>query len=267
MTKNGITYKCVYEPEYNVVNGYTTVTYTVKYEAASIITVYSGVEFTFHGKTVKANTATKVTVSVKNDSVSLETPTATGYTFLGFAYSNGETLTFGVGEDIVSAGNTLYVIWGASKVGTAFSVVTNTAGSTLYAPTGSGIDGKWYDNSWNEVTSLSFDNLVVYTRTKFTFTYGMSGAGTRYNDTYGGKNNDYALNYSNSFTVWEGQCIVATRNETKKSIVITVDGVTMTTMTLNKFTFGNYTWKDNNLTNGVWTNASVNGNSSVTFKY
>ncbi|MGN0812761.1 MAG: hypothetical protein ACI4MQ_04535, partial [Candidatus Coproplasma sp.] len=271
MTQNGITYKCEFTPTLSTVDGYTHVTYSVSYSAATIITVYSGVEFTYYGKTVKANTSTKITVPVTDNSISLTAPTADGYTFLGYAYDNVGVLTFGVGEDIATAGNTLYIVWGTSKVGTAFSVVTNTAGFSLYMPSGDGIDGKWYDDSWNEVTSISLDNLVVYTRTKFTFTYGISGAGTNFDDTYGNKSSDYQLNYSNSFTVWEGQMIVATRSSDGHSITITVDGETKTTITLNKFfiLFGykHYTFKDNNLTDGVWTNASVNGNSSVTFVY
>ncbi|MGN1104477.1 MAG: hypothetical protein ACI4QI_06320, partial [Candidatus Coproplasma sp.] len=201
---------------------------------------------------------------------------ADGYTFLGYAYDNEGVLTFGVGEDIATAGNTLYVIWGTSKVGTSFSVVTNTAGSALYMPSGDSIDGKWYDDSWNEVTSISYDNMVVYSRTKFTFTYKIDGAGVNITDTMEGTTGkDKGIvnknSYSYSFNVWEGQKIVVTRSSDGYTLTFTVDDVTMGTIKLNNtfilVGYKQYTWKDDNLTNGVWTNDSVNSDSSVTFKY
>ncbi|MGN1103497.1 MAG: hypothetical protein ACI4QI_01345, partial [Candidatus Coproplasma sp.] len=93
MTQNGITYKCEFTPTLSTVDGYTHVTYSVSYSAATIITVYSGIEFTYYGKTVKANTSTKITVAVTDNSISLTAPAADGYTFLGYAYDNEGVLT------------------------------------------------------------------------------------------------------------------------------------------------------------------------------
>ncbi|MGN1372942.1 MAG: hypothetical protein ACI4VK_02715, partial [Candidatus Coproplasma sp.] len=278
MTKNGITYKCVFTPELTTVNGYTHVTYSVSYEAATIITVYSGIDFTYYGKTVKANTATKVTVSITDDSLSLSAPTASGYTFLGFAYDNDGTLTFGVGEDIATAGNTLYVIWGTSKVGTSFSVVTNTAGSSLYMPSGDSIDGKWYDDSWNEVTSISLDNLVVYTRTKFTLTLKLSIGGTDTNKVHISQNGTEIYNEKISGNVIGGSVNIttldiyegnATFSITDSELTIASDNVTYVIYS-NEMYLEWFSWKEGskrNISSDINGAVAITGDLSVTLSY
>ena len=267
MTKNGITYKCVFTPAYSTVNGFTHVTYSVSYTAATIITVYSGVEFTYYGKTVKANTSTLIPVPVTDNKISLAAPTATGYTFLGYAYDNNGVLTFGVGEDIVAAGNTLYIIWGHSKVGTAFSVVTNTAGSALYMPSGTGIDGKWYDNSWNEVTSISTSNTVVYTRSIFTLTVKLAyKAGNRSVLHVGNNTSSSSLLSGTSIdmNIYEGKASFVLNNK-----VLTVsDGVNITEIYANEINWlGKETTTKRNISSSITGEYNVTTSFSVTLSY
>ncbi|MGN0805135.1 MAG: hypothetical protein ACI4MS_07105 [Candidatus Coproplasma sp.] len=92
MTKNGITYKCVFTPELSTVGGYTHVTYSVSYSLAKIINVYSEYEFTYYGTKIPANTATKVTIPVTGEELVLDTPTEYTHNFASWniVEENGE---------------------------------------------------------------------------------------------------------------------------------------------------------------------------------
>ncbi len=224
------------------------------------ITVYSAVAMTYGTSAVNSGVQTTVYATAVDGGVALTVPvSADGSVFLGWAVENDGGLQF-VGEQTEADGNTVfYAIWGASKVGAEVRAAVNYSGDTLAMPaTG---NGKWYDDNWNEVTSISVENTVVYTRTKYTFDYKVSGAVTmNISDTLSGTKNKAASSYSNSFEVLEGQRVQAVK-VSGKQVNILVDGEVKTTVSLAKWGLFNYDIKD------VTYDRTVAGNLSLELKW
>lgn len=92
MTKNGVIYKCVFNPTYSTVNGYTHVTYNLTFTVAQVLYVYSPVEFTYYGKKIPADVLTEVMV---DGAISdFATPVCATHIFLGWRESvqDGKTI-------------------------------------------------------------------------------------------------------------------------------------------------------------------------------
>ncbi|MGN0824043.1 MAG: hypothetical protein ACI4MB_03120, partial [Candidatus Coproplasma sp.] len=171
----------------SVTNSYgdLTITVNVSLNVPAKIIVKSDVAFSYTlGENVQQISAGSSALNVvkSGDNVLLYNPVASGYTFLGWARVYNGVLTF-IGETAeYDASATYYAIWGASKVGNAVVATAATSGTAL--PTTNSGNGKWYDNSWNEVTQLSTDNLIVYTRSIFTLTVKLNRGGYDTNRVY-----------------------------------------------------------------------------------
>ncbi|MGN0805133.1 MAG: hypothetical protein ACI4MS_07095 [Candidatus Coproplasma sp.] len=240
INENGINYKCVFTPKLDTdANNYTHVTYSVSYSVAKVIDVYSEVAFSYYGTTVKKGNITPVVVDLDDFNAGLLKPSADNYVFLGFASKNGEALEFGDGNDIANKNVTLYVIWGHSKVSTAFTASVNTSGSAPSAPVSDSIDGKWYDNSWNEVSSLTTDNLIVYTRTKFTMTVSLNRGGTDTNRVFIEKDSVQILGEKVSGNVVGGVTKVSTIDIYEGNVTFTITDKVLT-ITTDKVTYNIY---------------------------
>ena len=244
-------------------SGATLVTVSVSLNIPTTVTVYSTVALTYNGQSVEANTATKVTVVKSDDNINLFSPEAVGYTFLGWATkTDGELEFVGKTTEYLGEEHTYYAVWGASKVGAEFTAEVNYGGTAISAPSGSAIDGKWYDAQWREVTSLGTDNTIVYTRSSFTVTYTVKGnLLSSMSDSYAGYNGS-TMSHTASFSAMEGQNITSVRSSDKYSMIISVDGQTITTLTLNKTWFVRYTFIDAGQDYGA-----LSGNLNLTFNY
>ncbi len=244
-------------------DGSLQVTVNVSLNIPTVVTMYSAVDMTYNGTGIAAGEQTKVSVVKSDDCVTLFQPEAVGYTFIGWAADIDGQLVFTdktaeyFGEDYV-----YYAIWGTSKVSASFSASVNYSGTSLSLPSGNGIDGKWYDAYWNEVTSLSYANTVVYTRSVFAVTYSVSGnLITNLSDSLGGYDGATS-SYSNSFNVLEGQTVTATRSSDGYSMTITADGETVTTMTLKKIVFVRYKFKEGGANLGA-----ITSDGALSFTY
>lgn len=244
-------------------DGATLVTVNVSLNIPTVVTMYSGVAMTYSGQSIAAGKNSKVSVIKSDDNVTLFSPEAVGYTFIGWAAMEDGQLVFVdrttkyFGEDYV-----YYAIWGTSKVGTAFSANVNYGGTALQLPSGSGIDGRWYDANWNEVTSLSAENTILYTRSIFTITYKVSGnLISSMSDSLSGYNGTTS-SFSHSFTAYEGQVITAERSSDKYSMTIKADGAEVTTITLKKTVFVHYTFKQSGADLGA-----ITANGELAFTY
>lgn len=187
----------------NTVNSIATVAIKVSLNVPVEVQVNSAVAFsyTLENQSVGAGLTT-IRVVKSGDNVLLYNPVASNYTFLGWAKEVDGALTFIESTTEYNADTVYYPIWGASKVGTAFSASIHTNGSTLVNPTGSGIDGKWYDGSWNEVTEISTANTIVYTRSIFTLKVYLKKATAQRNSLYvGNQNSKTNLGSSTSITI------------------------------------------------------------------
>lgn len=231
------------------------------------ITVRSAVDMTYGDTAVAGGTDTDVyATDVGEGKVALFVPVAKdGYVFLGWAAETAEGLQF-VGQTVTHGeGAVYYAVWGASKVGAEVKASQNFSGNALSAPSSG--NGKWYDDNWNEVTEISKDNLIVYTREQFAFSYKVNGNlitkiyDKTPNSTVTGKSS-----YSASVNVLEGQIVTAVRSADGKSLTIYVDGVYYTEIQLQKYFGVQYTFKTENFTDGVYS-VTVNADVSYTFSY
>ena len=247
-------------------DGSTLVSVNVSLNIPISVTMYSQIDMTYNGTAVYANSATHVNVVKLEDGITLFSPEAAGYVFLGWAAMEDGSFVFVdrttkyLGEDYV-----YYAVWGTSKVGAQFASSVNYGGTALSGPSGSGIDGKWYDSSWNEVSGLSAlspDNAIVYTRSIFTVTYKVDGnLITNLSDSLSGYNGT-TDNLSRSFTAYEGQTITAERSADQYSMTIRADGIEITTITLKKTWFVHYKFKESGASI-----VSIDKDGELTFTY
>ena len=247
-------------------DGSTLVSVNVSLNIPISVTMYSQIDMTYNGTAVYANSATHVNVVKSEDGITLFSPEAAGYVFLGWAAMEDGSFVFVdrttkyLGEDYV-----YYAVWGTSKVGAQFASSVNYGGTALSGPSGSGIDGKWYDSSWNEVSGLSAlspDNAIVYTRSIFTVTYKVDGnLITNLSDSLSGYNGT-TDNLSRSFTAYEGQKITAERSSDQYSMTIRADGIEITTITLKKTWFVHYKFKESGASI-----VSIDKDGELTFTY
>ena len=247
-------------------DGSTLVSVNVSLNIPISVTMYSQIDMTYNGTAVYANSATHVNVVKSEDGITLFSPEAAGYVFLGWAAMEDGSFVFVdrttkyLGEDYV-----YYAVWGTSKVGAQFVSSVNYGGTALSGPSGSGIDGKWYDSSWNEVSDLSAlspDNAIVYTRSIFTVTYKVDGnLITNLSDSLSGYNGT-TDNLSRSFTAYEGQTITAERSADQYSMTIRADGIEITTITLKKTWFVHYKFKESGASI-----VSIDKDGELTFTY
>lgn len=231
------------------------------------ITVWSAVDMTYGETAVAGGTDTDVyATDVGEGKIALFVPVANnGNVFLGWAVETAEGLQF-VGQTVTHSESTVYyAVWGASKVGAEVKASRNYSGNALSAPSSG--NGKWYDDNWNEVTEISKDNLVVYTREQFTFSYKVNGNlitkiyDKTPNSTVTGKSS-----YSASVSVLEGQIVTAVRSADGKSLTIYIDGVYYTEIQLQKYFGVQYTFKTEYFTDGVYS-VTVDNDVSYTFYY
>ena len=247
-------------------DGSTLVSVNVSLNIPISVTMYSQIDMTYNGTAVYANSATHVNVVKSEDGITLFSPEAAGYVFLGWAAMEDGSFVFVdrttkyLGEDYV-----YYAVWGTSKVGAQFASSVNYGGTALSGPSGSAIDGKWYDSSWNEVSGLSAlspDNAIVYTRSIFTVTYKVDGnLITNLSDSLSGYNGT-TDNLSRSFTAYEGQTITAERSADQYSMTIRADGIEITTITLKKTWFVHYKFKESGASI-----VSIDKDGELTFTY
>ncbi|MGN1060884.1 MAG: hypothetical protein ACI4QN_04045, partial [Candidatus Coproplasma sp.] len=253
------------------VSGDVTVTVNVSLNVPTKIIVHSAISFTYTlGENVQSLNAGSSALNVvkSGDNVLLYNPVASGYTFLGWARVFNGVLTF-IGETAeYDASATYYAIWGASKVGTEFSAVANTSGCALSMPTGSGIDGKWYDSSWNEVTQISTDNLIVYTRSIFTLTVKLSYKAFNRSVLHVGESTSSSTLTSGTsidMTIYEG-----TATFTLEDKVLTVnDGVNETLIYANeiKSSGSENTSNKRNISSNINGTVEITGDLTVTLSY
>lgn len=212
----------------------------------------SAIDFNYDGLALSAGENSLELVET-GGKITLLAPTATGYTFLGWAKEVGGALQFTGAAVTAENGATYYAIWGGSKVGAAFTTSVATSGSAL--PAVSGGVNKWFDDNWNEVTQISKQNTVVYTRHQFTVSYSISGnvPVTIKDSLYNTSKLGYSV--SNSFTVLEGQRVTASTSG--KTASIYVDGVEKVKLTITMY----------NVKSQSYENGSVSSNIDLAFKF
>lgn len=239
--RGGIVYTCAVTTAHEKNGCYEKITYNVSYKATATVNVFSACAFTYNGTAVGANAVTQINATVSDGKIELAAPKAEGYVFLGWAAETDGKLQF-VGSTVENSAVTYYAIWGTSKVGATVTASVHYSGATLSAPASG--NGRWYDGNWNEVTEISKETTVVYTRETYTVSYKISGNMTmNISDTLSGTSKS-GTSFSNSFSVLEGQRVTAVRVEGKK-VEIRVDGELVTTLTLAKWGLFNYDIKDN----------------------
>ena len=234
------------------------------------INVYSAVAMNYAvgsmDQAVQANTVSTVYAVTEGEYVTLFAPRASGYTFLGWAVSVNGGLQF-VAEKVVYDESTVYyAIWGTSKVGQEVRSDINYSGSALIAPSCG--DGRWYDNEWNEVTAVSKENMVVYTRTIFTLTVELSGKIFARNVLHvGNDSSKTAMSSGTSLTmqIYEGKATFTLIDK----VLYVDDGVNVTAIYVNEVkSNGN---EDTNSKRGIKSSISgtveVNSDFSVTVSY
>ena len=273
-TSNGANKYAVNVTVTNTVNSIATVAITVSLNVPVEVKVNSAVAFSYdlNNQTISEGLTTMKVVK-SGDNVILYNPVATNYTFLGWAKEVNGALEFIGSTTQYNADTVYYPIWGHSNAGTTFSASTHTNGSTLVNPTGDGIDGKWYDKNWNQVTEISTANTVVYTRSIFTLTVELKyKAANRSmlhvkNDSIGDKTSKSTLTSGTSIgmSIYEGKATFTLADK-----VLTVnDGVNVTTIYANEIRSGGSENTNNkrNISSSITGEYNVTTSFSVTLSY
>lgn len=252
------------------VNAITSV--VAQFEAnMSYVNVISATDFNYAGAQYGAS-AEGVSIAValdENGALLPANPAAEGYEFLGWASVEGGQMSF---TSMTDASVTYYAVWGGAKEGITYSI--QTSGTFVNTPAiSAGSFENWYSSAdYAEVisSSLSVENTVFHARRQYSFTYGISGSGTQFQDTREMSSDEYKLSYSKTMTLKEGQILTIERTNDKHDIVLSVDGEQYTTLKLVKFNIIfsiHYTFKDDYFANGEVLTIVPVDNAEYTFKY
>ncbi|MDE6557705.1 MAG: leucine-rich repeat domain-containing protein, partial [Clostridia bacterium] len=243
-----------------------TLAVNVLFNVPKEITVYSPIAMTYANSAVAGGVNTVVYATAVDGGVSLVHPVAEdGSVFLGWAVEIGGKLEFVGQQTSCVEGTVFYAVWGKSKVNQQVLASVNYSGTSLSMPVSG--NGKWYDGNWNEVTEISKQNLVVYTRATFTLGYEVSGKLiTKIYDKTPNKSVSGKSSYSASVVVLEGQTVTAVRSSDGKSVTINIDGVYYTEIQLQKYFGVQYTFKPETFVNGTYT-VTANDDVTLTLNY
>lgn len=225
------------------------------YANISNVNVVSALDFNYAGTQYGAS-AEGVSVSValnENGELLPVAPTVAGYEFLGWASVADGQMSFTTMSD---TNVTYYAIWGGAKEGITYTL--QTSGTAVNTPAVSaGSFENWYSSAdYATVISsaLSADNTVFHARRQYSLSYGISGAGTQYQNTATMSKSAYALSKKITCTVLEGKSVTFERTNNYHDIIIYIDGAEYTTLKLISFNviFTNihYTFKDDYFVNG-----------------
>lgn len=111
------------------------------------------------------------TPSTSNGSVSLPTPTRTGFTFKGWATSSSAT-SGSTGDYTPTAAVTLYATWSANSI--TFDYYSNNGTQTKFATWTASASGTWPNNHWNYRNGTYKQTYTGYTATGY---YGTTTTG------------------------------------------------------------------------------------------
>ncbi len=156
------------------------------------ITVNSAVGFTL-GSALYGNSGAEVIIGENTALNDFGTPSADGYTFLGWAKQSDNlsdgTLEFVSGATEIADGDSYYIIWAVSGSSTLPEGLTVTQGTDLpqglTSATGAQLYG-WYTSSdWTaQLSAIDEDNTVVYVRWAYQLTVSESNADVDVTDGY-----------------------------------------------------------------------------------
>ena len=156
------------------------------------ITVNSAVGFTL-GSVPYGNGGADVVIGENTALNDFGTPSADGYTFLGWAKQSDNlsdgTLEFVSGATEIADGDSYYIIWAVSGSSTLPEGLTVTQGTDLpqglTSATGAQLNG-WYTYSdWTaQLSAIDEDNTVVYVRWAYQLTVSESNADVDITDGY-----------------------------------------------------------------------------------
>ncbi len=156
------------------------------------ITVNSAVGFTL-GSALYGNSGADVVIGENTALNDFGTPSADGYTFLGWAKQSDDlsdgTLEFVSGATEIADGDSYYIIWAVSGSSTLPEGLTVTQGTDLpqelTSATGAQLNG-WYTYSdWaTQCGTIDEDNTVVYARWAYYLTISESNADVDITDGY-----------------------------------------------------------------------------------
>lgn len=156
------------------------------------ITVNSAVGFTL-GSALYGNSGAEVIIGDNTALNDFGTPSADGYTFLGWAKQSDDlsdgTLEFVSGATEIADGDSYYIIWAVSGSSTLPEGLTVTQGTDLpqglTSATGAQLYG-WYTSfDWTaQLSAIDEDNSVVYARWAYQLTVSESNADVDITDGY-----------------------------------------------------------------------------------
>ena len=164
--------------------------YFVKLEIPAI-TVNSAVGFTL-GSALYGNSGAEVIIGDNTALNDFGTPSADGYTFLGWAKQSDDlsdgTLEFVSGATEIADGDSYYIIWAVSG-SSALPEVTVAQGSALpqelTSATGARLYGWYISSDWaTQCGTIDEDNTVVYVRWAYQLTVSESNADVDITDGY-----------------------------------------------------------------------------------
>lgn len=258
------------------VNGITT--YTANYVSTLVpVTVHSAVDFVYDGQ-VYADDTTQLSVAKEDGILYALIPTANGYSFAGWAKTDGANLTF---TELNAEGVEYYAVWAKTSAG---EVVASTTG-TLPACTASTFYGWYADEAFTtQIDKISVQNTVIYARQQYSFSFSITGG---VKSTTLGKNrtdmfvtaNGVASNKtgvesysSDNFVVLEGDVMTVVNtdgNSYKWQITCGDFNATVYVDYMKRKSVIASTWsKDSDHTiTPNFTTATVNGNLSLTFSH
>ena len=156
------------------------------------ITVNSAFDFTL-GSVTYGNGGAEVIIGENTALNDFGTPSAEGYTFLGWAKQSDNlsdgTLEFVSGATEIADGDSYYIIWAVSGSSTLPEGLTVTQGSVLpqelTSATGARLYGWYISSDWaTQCGTIDEDNTVVYVRWAYQLTVSESNADVDITDGY-----------------------------------------------------------------------------------
>ena len=197
------------------------------------ITVNSAVGFTL-GSALYGNSGAEVIIGDKTVLNDFGTPSAEGYTFLGWAKQSDNlsdgTLEFVSGATEIADGDSYYIIWASSAKAYSFGIMTG--GKDLPQVSDSAFYGWYTSNDWDTgASTIGTTQTVVYARWKYNLTVNLHSDFNAYFYYFDGlankDNNEITIaektkNASVPFEVLEGETVevyAVTQEDDKLAVI------------------------------------------------